>query len=210
MISRIGYLEEIDMWVRYADIRAIWRCSTTRGYETKFHAVGASIRDEYEKKPEEEIDSWSRRLGDFVARKMCQNACGSLSTSVFCDDGSVQSEIIYTSEILVPVTKEKEVKVVPPVLVPHVPVTVPKVVLDQIGTLEKRLAELEKRKSEIEKYISVAKGAIKRIKESGELEKLPGQEEALKRLTSELRVQNTVIKRQKEAIDKLKSQYGVE
>lgn len=100
------------VWIRYGKIRAIWRCTTSRGYETKYHAVGVSIKDEYAEKPEEDIDNWISRLGDFVARKMCTNACGSLSTSVFCDEVSTQSETVYTSEMLVirPIIKvEKKV-----------------------------------------------------------------------------------------------------
>lgn len=98
------------VWIRYGKIRAIWKCTTARGYDTKYHAVGVSIKDEYEKKPEEDIENWASILGDFVARIMCNNACGSLSTSVFCDEGSVQSETVYTSEMLVtkPGVKEEE------------------------------------------------------------------------------------------------------
>ncbi len=100
------------VWIRYGKIRAIWKCTTARGYDTKFHAVGVSIKDEYEKKPEEDIENWASRLGDFVARRMCINACGSLSTSVFCDEGSVQSETVYTSEVLAARPGVKEEKVV--------------------------------------------------------------------------------------------------
>ncbi len=101
------------VWIRYGKIRAIWKCTTARGYDTKYHAVGVSIKDEYEKKPEEDIESWANRLGDFVARMMCRNACGSLSTSVYCDEGSTQSETVYTSETLVmrPGVKGEEEKV---------------------------------------------------------------------------------------------------
>ncbi len=99
------------VWIRYGKIRVIWKCTTSRGYDTKYHAVGVSIKDEYEKKPEEDIENWANRLGDFVARKMCQNACGSLSTSVFCDEGSTQSETVYTSEMLVTKPGIKEEKV---------------------------------------------------------------------------------------------------
>lgn len=101
------------VWIRYGRIKAIWRCYTTRGYSTKYHVVGVAIRDEYEKRPIEDIDTWARKLGDFVVDKMCTNSCESLSASVFCDKTSLEVEVIYTSETLVvkPVVK-KEVEVV--------------------------------------------------------------------------------------------------
>lgn len=95
------------VWIRYARIKAVWRCYTTRGYYTKYHVVGAAIRDEYEKRPTEDIDEWAKRLGDFVAEKMCDTSCQSLSTSVFCDKLSIQVDIIYTSETIVPEVKKK-------------------------------------------------------------------------------------------------------
>jgi hypothetical protein len=100
------------VWIRYAKIRVVWRCYTTRGYNTKYHDVIASIKDEYEKRPIEDIDTWAKRLGDFVADKMCMNSCESLSTSVFCDKTSLQVEVIYTSETLVakPMVKKEIVE----------------------------------------------------------------------------------------------------
>lgn len=101
------------VWSRYARIKAIWRCYTTRGYSTKYHAVGVAIRDEYEKRPMEDIEIWARRLGDFVVDKMCVNSCESLSTSVFCDKTSLEVDIVYTSETLVVKPKvKKEAKIV--------------------------------------------------------------------------------------------------
>lgn len=101
------------VWIRYARIKAIWRCYTTRGYSTKYHAVGVAIRDEYEKRPMEDIEIWARRLGDFVVDKMCVNSCESLSTSVFCDKTSLEVDIVYTSETLVVKPKvKKEAKIV--------------------------------------------------------------------------------------------------
>lgn len=101
------------VWIRYARIRVIWRCFTTRGYTSKYHAVGVAIRDEYEKRPIEDIEIWARRLGDFIVDKMCTNSCESLSTSVFCDKTSLEVEVIYTSETLVARPKvKKEVEVV--------------------------------------------------------------------------------------------------
>ncbi len=219
------------VWIRYGKIRAIWKCTTTRGYDTKYHAVGVSIKDEYERKPEEDIDSWVNRLGAFVAKRMCQNACGSLSTSVFCDDGSTQAEIVYTSEMLVtrPILKEEKAKIekVKPEKIEEEKIEeekieeekieeekieeekVPKIILEQLDILEKRLSELEKKKNEINSYVAIAKGAIERIKESGDVEKLSGQEDTLKRLIEELTRQNIIIRRQKDAIDKLKSRYGL-
>ena len=143
------------VWIRYGKIRVIWKCSTTRGYDTKYHAVGVSIKDEYAKKPEEDIENWAMRLGDFVARKMCQNACGSLSTSVFCDEGSVQVEVIYTSEMLVAkpgIIEEKviEEKVVEEEKIEEEKVVkeaekpkVPEYILGQIEYLEDRYKEAE-------------------------------------------------------------------
>lgn len=145
------------VWIRYGKIRAIWKCATARGYETKYHAVGVSIRDEYEKKPEEAIENWASRLGDFVARRMCSNACGSLSTSVFCDEGSVQSEIIYTSEMLVAKPGAKEEKEVieklkraeleeklPEEKLPReIKPKVPMYILGQLDVLEERYKEAE-------------------------------------------------------------------
>ncbi len=143
------------VWIRYGKIRAIWKCTTTRGYETKYHAVGASIKDEYEKKPEEDIENWANRLGDFVARRMCHMACGSLSDSVYCDEGSVQAEIIYTSEILVtkPGAKEEEKLIeeekkrleekVPEKVEEEVKPKVPEYILGQIELLEDRYKEAE-------------------------------------------------------------------
>lgn len=124
------------VWIRYGKIRAIWRCTTSRGYETKYHAVGVSIRDEYEKKPEEDIENWASRLGSFVARRMCNNACGSLSTSVFCDEGSVQSELIYTSEMLV--TKPGVIEKVKKVELPKV-----KIPADVLASIEVILREMK-------------------------------------------------------------------
>ena len=130
------------VWIRYGKIRAIWKCTTARGYDTKYHAVGVSIRDEYEKKPEEDIENWANRLGDFVARRMCRNACGSLSTSVFCDEGSVQSEIVYTSEMLVMPEKIGE-KLVEKIKPEKVVSKVPAYILGQIDILEERFKEAE-------------------------------------------------------------------
>lgn len=95
------------VWIRFARIKAVWRCYTTRGYTSKYHAVGAAIRDEYENRPTEDIDEWAKRLGDFVATKMCENSCQSLSPSIFCDRSSIQVDITYTSEILVGKAKKK-------------------------------------------------------------------------------------------------------
>lgn len=119
-------------WIRYAKIQAIWRCYTTRGYSTKYHVVGVAIKDEYEKRPIEDIDTWVRRLGDFVVDNMCTNSCESLSTSVFCDKTSLQVDVIYTSETLV---------VVPVV---KLPVVVPKVPVDVLASI-KRLEARKKR-----------------------------------------------------------------
>lgn len=150
------------VWIRYGKIRAIWKCTTTRGYETKYHAVGVSIQDEYAKKPEEDIESWANRLGDFVARRMCQNACESLSTSVFCDDGSVQFEIIYTSEMLVtkPGLKEEEKVIEEIKKVEEVKPKVPKYILEQIDLLEDRYKEAEStdEKIAIREEINILKG----------------------------------------------------
>ncbi len=130
------------VWIRYGKIRAIWKCSTSRGYDTKYHAVGVSIKDEYERKPEEDIESWIKRLGDFVARKMCQNACGSLSTSVFCDEGSVQVEIVYTSEMLV--TKAVEEKVIEEKVIEEIEKPkVPAYIMEQMEYMEDRFKESE-------------------------------------------------------------------
>lgn len=125
------------VWIRYARIRALWRCYTTRGYSTKHHVVGVAIRDEYEKRPIEDIDIWARRLGDFVVDKMCTNSCESLSTSVFCDKTSLEVEVIYTSETLVvkPVVKKE---VVPPVAEIE---ELPKFEKDIVELLEERLKE---------------------------------------------------------------------
>ncbi len=140
------------VWIRYGKIRAIWRCVTSRGYDTKYHAVGVSIRDEYAKKPEEDIENWANRLGDFVARRMCQNACGSLSTSVFCEESSVQSEIVYTSETLTitGIEKEEKVEVAPEEVAEEEKVEkvevkpkVPSYILGQIELLEDRFKEAE-------------------------------------------------------------------
>jgi len=144
------------VWIRYARVRVVWRCYTTRGYYTKHHAVGVAIKDEYEKRPIEDIDEWAKRLGNIVAKKMCENSCQSLSTSVFCDATSIEVEIIYTSETLVvrpPEVKkpeiiekeekeklekelEKKIEAVP------IPI-VPKYILDQIAYLEERYKEAE-------------------------------------------------------------------
>lgn len=132
------------VWIRYARIKAIWRCYTTRGYSTKYHIVGVTIRDEYEKRPTEDIDIWARRLGDFVADKMCTNSCESLSLSVFCDKTSLQVEVIYTSETLV--TRKKEVEIVEEKAKKELekeleerPLRlVPKYILEQIEVLEER------------------------------------------------------------------------
>lgn len=106
-----GWIEMV--WIRYARIKTVWRCYTTRGYSTKYHVVGVAIKDEYEKRPIEDIDTWVRRLGDFVVDKMCTNSCESLSTSVFCDKASLQVDVIYTSETLVARPRvKKEVEIV--------------------------------------------------------------------------------------------------
>lgn len=127
------------VWIRYAKIQAIWRCYTTRGYSTKYHVVGVAIKDEYEKRPMEDIEIWARRLGDFVADKMCTNSCESLSTSVFCDKMSIQVDVIYTSETLV----------VKPVVRP--PVVVPKVPVDVLASIER----LEARKKRVSPEVAV-------------------------------------------------------
>jgi hypothetical protein len=143
------------VWIRYGKIRAIWKCTTARGYETKYHAVGVSIRDEYEKKPEEVIQNWASRLGDFVARRMCSNACGSLSTSVFCDEGSVQSEIVYTSEMLIvkPGIKEKEEIIVPPKV---------KIPADVLASIEVILREMKENIDNVD-YIYELKRELDKI-----------------------------------------------
>ncbi len=123
------------VWIRYGRIKAIWRCYTTRGYSTKYHAVGVAIRDEYEKKPIEDIDIWVRRLGNFVVDKMCTNSCESLSTSVFCDKTSLEVDVIYTSETLV-VKPEVKKEVVPPVVG-----ELPKFEKEIVELLEERLKE---------------------------------------------------------------------
>jgi hypothetical protein len=144
------------VWIRYARIRAVWRCYTTRGYTTKYHAVGVAIKDEYEKKPTDDIYVWARKVGDFVVDKMCENSCHSLSTSVFCDKTSLEVEVIYTSETLVvrPVEK-KEVEIVEEEERKELeeelkerplrtePPAVPKYILEQINYLEKRFKEAE-------------------------------------------------------------------
>lgn len=128
-----GWIEMV--WIRYARIRAIWRCYTTRGYSTKYHVVGVAIKDEYEKRPIEDIDTWAIRLGDFVVDKMCTNSCESLSTSVFCDKTSLQVEVIYTSETLT----EKPHVVRPPVAVPKVPTDV-LASIERLKTRKKRVS----------------------------------------------------------------------
>lgn len=144
------------VWLRYVRIRVIWRCNTTRGYSTRYHAVGVAIKDEYEKKPTENIDEWAKRLGDIVAKKMCENSCQSLSTSVFCDTASIEVEIIYTSETLVvkppevkkpeimekEETKELKEKLEEKVEVVPIPI-VPKYIFEQIAYLEEKYKEAE-------------------------------------------------------------------
>jgi hypothetical protein len=139
------------VWIRYGKIRAIWKCTTSRGYETKYHAVGVSIKDEYKIKPDENIEHWISRLGDFVARKMCQKACGSLSMSVYCEEGSVQSETIYTSEMLIvkPSVKEEEEvvekvkKIEAEKIEEKIKPKVPAYIFGQIEMLEERYKEAE-------------------------------------------------------------------
>lgn len=138
-------------WIRYVKIRAIWKCATTRGYDTKYHAVGVSIKDEYANKPEEDVEIWASRVGDFVARRMCQNACGSLSTSVYCEEGSVQAEIIYTSEMLVtrPGAKEREK------VIEEIEKVEPEKIEEKLVEEEKRLKEkaVEEIKPKVPAYI---------------------------------------------------------
>lgn len=147
------------VWIRYARIKAIWRCYTTRGYTTKYHVVGVAIRDEYEKRPTEDIEIWARRLGDFVVDKMCTNSCESLSTSVFCDRTSLDVDVIYTSETLVarPLIKkvltEEEKKVLEKELVERA--RIPMYVLELIKFLEikKDATKTKKGKDAVQKEI---------------------------------------------------------
>lgn len=133
------------VWIRYARIKAVWRCYTTRGYSTKYHVVGVAIKDEYEKRPTEDIEIWVRRLGDFVVDKMCTNSCESLSASVFCDKASLQVEVIYTSETLA----ERPHITRPPIVKP--PVVVPKIPTDVLSSIER----LETRKKRVPPEVAV-------------------------------------------------------
>jgi hypothetical protein len=171
------------VWIRYGKIRAIWKCTTARGYDTKYHAIGVSIKDEYENKPEEDIENWVNRLGDFVARMMCRNACGSLSTSVYCDEGSAQSETVYTSEMLVARPSVKEEK------------------------------QVEEEKVEEEKKLEKIKAKIGKTKVEEIMTKVPayilGQIEILETRYNE--AESTDEKMAiREEIDDLKRRYGVE
>lgn len=155
------------VWIRYAKIQAIWRCYTTRGYSTKYHVVGVAIRDDYEKKPTEDIEIWARRLGDFVVDKMCMNSCESLSTSVFCDKTSLRVDVIYTSETLVAKPKvKKEVEIVeeekkkelekeleerPLGIVPPVPMYI----LEQIKLLEMKKEETKTKKLQYKRILII-------------------------------------------------------
>jgi len=110
--------------------------------------VGAAIRDEYEKRPKEDIEEWAKRLGYIAAKKMCENSCQSLSTSVFCDTASIEVEIIYTSEMLVPEVKElKESSIVEVKKEEKKELegrkVIPKYILEQIAYLEERYKEAE-------------------------------------------------------------------
>lgn len=138
------------VWIRYARIKVTWKCFTTRGYASKLHSVGVVIRDEYEKRPTDDIDTWAKRLGDFVANKMCENSCQSLSTSVFCDKTSLEIEIVYTSETLV--VKEKKLEEMPTI-------PVPMYILEQIKLLEMKREDTKtkKGKSAIQKSIDEIK-----------------------------------------------------
>lgn len=157
------------VWIRYAKIRVIWRCYTTRGYSTKYHVVGVAIRDEYEKRPAEDIEIWARRLGDFVVDKMCTNSCESLSTSVFCDKTSLQVEIVYTSETLVAkprvkkeeeIVEEEEKKELEERPLRVIPPRVPMYILELIKFLEMKKEETKTKKGK-----SAVQEEIDKIKE---------------------------------------------
>lgn len=154
------------VWIRYAKILAIWRCYTTKGYSTKYHNVGVSIKDEYEKRPTEDIEIWAKRLGDFVVDKMCKNSCESLSTSVFCDKTSLQVDVIYTSETLVAGAKEKEKKEVE-----KEAIAIPKHILGQIDILEDKYKEAVS----IDEKIAIM-DEINRLKQRYGIEMIPSPE----------------------------------
>lgn len=152
------------------------------------------------------LDRWvynvtTREVEELLARSNTETA-GLVPCECEQLNGQAYNIEIFEQEETLPV------EIIPPVT-PVPPVKVPTVALEQIKTLEKRLIELEKIKSEIEKNINVARGAIERLREAGKVEMMRAQEGSEKRLMSELKVQNTIIKRQTKAIDNLKRQYEI-
>ena len=75
----------------------------------------------------------------------------------------------------------------------------------QISRAAKSISKLEKQKIEQEKYLNITLGAIERIEESGKAEFLLGQVVTRDRWLDSINITNTLIERQKEIIEHLKS-----
>lgn len=202
--ERWEYYIEFKVTIYLCDSKNLLYPVVTRRIGSKNNPI--KIREIRESEQAGGLDRWTYNVTIKEADELLVRSNTETAGLVPCEceqlDGQAYNIEIFKQEETVPV------EIVPPVI-PVPPVRVPTIILEQIGILDKRLSELEKRKSEIEKNINVARGAIERLRESGKIEMMRAQEGTEKRLMSELKVQNTIIRRQKDAINKLKSQYGI-
>lgn len=194
--------EQADYWIKF-DV-AFYFCESPPISPVVFRTLkDCMIREKFVEPLEGPVPTFEKWVDDMTETMIAELAEDVHSMSVVEMGGLRKCGISKEENYAITIT-DKGFTVVKPEVV------VPKFVLEQLVTLEKRLSKLEKRKSEIDSYVAMTKGAIERIEESEAIEKLAGQEETLKRLLEELTRQNIIIGRQKDAIDKLKSQYGIE
>lgn len=195
-------------WLRLAQWNFRFNCCYEGNAQLAKDGIYRNLRylKRFAKRQTDFVWDWAREKAEELSRDRADYACTELAAKF--SGCLIEVFNLRYSEVLIP-----EVKVVPPV-VPFieevVPVRVPtKLELDQLVEFEKKLAEYEKREEEVKINIKVHNKAILRLRDKDKLELVKVHRGALTRLRSTLKIQETIIERQKKAIEDFKSKIGM-
>lgn len=195
-------------WLRLAQWDFRFNCCYEGNAQLAKDGIYKNLRylKRFAKRQTDFVWEWAKMAAEELSRDRATYACTELAAKF--SGCLIEVFNLRYSEVLIP-----EIKVVPPT-VPFieevVPVRVPtKFELDQLVEFEKKLAEYEKKKEELEINRKVHNKALLRLREEDKPEIVKMHKGALTRIKSSLSIQETIIERQKKAIEDFKSKIGM-
>lgn len=139
------------MIIRHAKIEAIWTCEDDKNSKWKMHYVNVDIVQTYvnrwptEPFNEEGLLKWLDEKAYIVVKKMCERACESNCDSCYCDEDSVDFNIIEVP------TQKGEIIELPPVKCPEAIVVLYIDTMKRLAGYKKQIPKLETKRDELRK-----------------------------------------------------------